>query len=100
MVNAVKAKLPSTPLLLLGILPSKKEASHPLRNKIIEVNSQLAGLEGPGVSVHDVGSVLLEPDGSISEAVMGDFLHPSAQGFERLTAAVAPLVENLVSPAG
>jgi hypothetical protein len=46
--------------------------------------------------VADVGAVFLEVDGSITKAHMADFLHPTALGHERLTAAVRPLLDELM----
>jgi lysophospholipase L1-like esterase len=96
-VDSIQARLPSVPIVLLSILPARRGPSDPLRRKITEVNLLLGKLAKPGrVSVHDVGSVLLEPDGSISPQTSPDALHPTAAGYERLTAAVAPLIEKLV----
>jgi beta-glucosidase len=96
-VDSIQARLPSVPIVLLSILPARRGPSDPLRRKIAEVNLLLAKLAKPGsVSVHDVGSVLLEPDGSISPQTSPDALHPTPAGYERLTAAVAPLLGKLV----
>jgi type IV/VI secretion system ImpK/VasF family protein len=96
-IAAVQARLPTTRLLLLAILPAGHGPMDPLRQKITEANRLLATLGEPGrVSVHDVGSVLLEPDGTITKATMRDFLHPTAAGYERLSEAVAPWLEKLM----
>ena len=99
-VSRAQEKLPQVPILLLAILPARQSASDPLREKIRQANGLIASLAQPGrVYFHDVGSVLLEPDGTISEQTMRDFLHPTASGYERLTAAVAPLLAELMPAA-
>jgi lysophospholipase L1-like esterase len=95
-VASVQARLPSVPIVLLSILPARRGPSDPLRTKIVEVNRLLAKLSGPQVTVLDLGSSLLEPDGTISQLTSPDALHPSAAGYERLTAALSPVVEKLV----
>ena len=38
----------------------------------------------------------LEPDGSISREVMGDFLHPTAKGYEIWSAELEPVLRKLL----
>ncbi|HEV8551184.1 MAG TPA: GDSL-type esterase/lipase family protein, partial [Polyangiaceae bacterium] len=85
-VGAVRARLPDTFILLLGVLPARQDPENPLRAKIAATNQLLAGLAAPGhVAFYDLGAPLLEPDGTITKEVMRDFLHPTALGYERLS---------------
>jgi hypothetical protein len=43
--------------------------------------------------------VLLEPDGSITKSTLRDFVHPTPEGFERLSRAVAPFLDALMANA-
>jgi lysophospholipase L1-like esterase len=96
-VSAAQTRLPSVRILLLAVLPARQEATNPLREKIRQANRLLAGLASPGkVELLDVGSVLLEPDGSISKAILRDFIHPTPEGFDKLTQAVAPRIEGVL----
>lgn len=97
-VERVRQKLPETPVLLLSVLPAGAAASDGLRAKIVATNSQLSSIELPAnVRLANVGGIFLERDGSIPKALMGDFLHPTALGQERLSAAVRPLVDELLA---
>lgn len=97
-LTAIQAQLPAARVLLLGVLPARQDAQNPLRLRISQANQLLLSLAKPDrVEVRDLGSLLLEPDGSISRATMRDFLHPSPEGFERLSLAVAPYLQALVA---
>jgi lysophospholipase L1-like esterase len=99
-VAAVQAHLPSTRILLLGVLPARAEPTNALRQSIKDTNRLLQGLAKPGrVELHDVGSVLLESDGSITKLTMRDFVHPTPEAFERLSQAVAPFLDAMLAPA-
>jgi beta-glucosidase len=94
---AVQAHLPNTRVLLLGILPARQSPDDPLRQRIVEANRLLASLPpSPRVTVHDVGAVLLEPDGTITKATLRDFVHPTAAAYALLSEAVAPLIDALM----
>ena len=93
-VSEVQTRLPTAHVVLLSVLPARKEAKDPLRQRIIDTNRLLAALARPGrVEVHDLGSLFLEPDGAISASIMADFIHPTALGYERLSRAVAAYLE-------
>ena len=100
-VNDVRRRLPAARVLLLAVLPARQDAANPLRQRVIETNRGLGSLVQPGhVEFHDLGSVFLEPDGSISKAILRDFVHPTPLGYERLSQAVAPFIDATVQLAG
>ncbi len=95
-VTAIQDKLPNAKVLLLGVLPARQDASNPLRKSVRQCNELLHALARPArVEVLDVGSVLLEPDGSISKATLRDYLHPTPAGYEKLSRSVAPKLAEL-----
>ena len=51
-----------------------------------------------GPTYLDVGGAFLEADGTISNAVMYDFLHPTALGYQRWAAAMGPALDRLMKP--
>ncbi len=93
---AAQAKLQGTPILLLSILPAGESPDATLRKKIIETNELIAKMQVPGVTVVDVGAVLLEPDGTITKSILRDFLHPTEAGYVRLGDALAPRLQQIV----
>jgi lysophospholipase L1-like esterase len=88
---------PSTRILLLGIFP-RGPSPDATRAKVAAVNERIAKLNGhDGVTYLDIGHAFLEPDGSISKDVMYDFLHPSALGYARWSAAMKPTLDLLMA---
>lgn len=77
----LRAKLPKTKILLLAIFPRNAGPS-PQREKNARA-SELASAVADGKSIHylDINSKLLEPDQTLSRAVMPDLLHPNAKGY-------------------
>ena len=89
-------RLPKSKILLLGIFP-RGAKPNPVREKMAAVNTLLSSLDGKkNVTYLDIGNVFLEPDGSISPAIMNDYLHPTAAGYERWAAAMEPVLKRLL----
>jgi hypothetical protein len=82
LVTNLRLDQPQAQVLLLGILPRGATPDLPLRQAVSQTNDLLARL-ADGSSVHflDIGSAFLRPDGTLSPAVMADFLHPTALGY-------------------
>lgn len=90
---------PATRILLLGIFP-RGERPNPDRATIAEINQRIAALDGrDGISYLDIGAVFVSADGTIAKDVMGDFLHPTAKGYEMWAAAMKPTLDRLLVPA-
>ncbi len=96
-VRQIRERLPSTRILLLGIFPRGKTFS-PQRGKVLQVNQALARLDD-GNMVHylDIGSKLIEDDGSIALAMMRDALHPGERGYEIWAEATEPVLKEWLS---
>lgn len=81
-LNELNDRLPESKILLLGILPRAKSPAAKVRTKILQINEQLSRMaDGKTIRFLDFGPELLEPDGSISEDIMPDFLHLSESGY-------------------
>jgi lysophospholipase L1-like esterase len=81
-VRAIRAKLPQTRILLLGIFP-RGDKDDPIRQQLKEINLQLALLaDGRMVRFLDIGPKFLESDGTLPATVMPDRLHPNERGYQ------------------
>jgi lysophospholipase L1-like esterase len=98
-VNEIHKWSPGTKVLLLGILPRGQSPADPFRAEIRQANALISALDDGGKTVKylDIGSKFLQPDGSISPAIMPDFLHPSAQGYQIWANAVMGPIQQLLS---
>ena len=89
-VRVLGEKCPRSRVLLLGLLPRGAQPTDALRLKCEAVNALLPALaDGTRVEYLNVNSVLLESNGQLSEKIAPDFLHLSAEGYERLGKVIA-----------
>lgn len=96
-VGQIRERLPKTRILLVGIFPRGQTFSAQ-RGKLLQVNQALAKLDdGKMIRYLDFGSQLIEPDGSISKAVMPDALHLSGHGYELWAKAMEPKLRQLLA---
>ena len=110
-VDMVRAKLPDTRVLLLGVFPRGPrdrfggpvtpafvaEAAKRM-DTIRAVNKELARLDdGKTVRFLDITGVFLDQDGKIPDAVMPDQLHPNAAGYQLWADAMQPLLEQMMT---
>jgi lysophospholipase L1-like esterase len=96
-VKTLRAKLPTTKILLLAIFPRGEKPDYPQRLQIATINQAIAKLDdGKMVRFLDIGSKFLEPDGTLTKEIMPDLLHPGEKGYEIWAAAIKqPLAEML-----
>jgi lysophospholipase L1-like esterase len=96
-VKTLRAKVPSTKIMLLAIFPHGETPDNPLRRQINEVNASISRLDdGKNVRYLDIGPKFLTPEGILTKEVMPDFLHPGEKGYEIWAAAIEkPLREML-----
>ncbi|HEX8313296.1 MAG TPA: GDSL-type esterase/lipase family protein [Chthoniobacteraceae bacterium] len=94
--SEINNRTPTTKILLLGIFP-RGEKPGGLRTKVEETNKLLSGFDGKnGIMFLDIGAKFLNTDGAISREIMGDFLHPSAKGYEIWAEAMNPTLQKLL----
>ena len=96
-VTEIRTRVPSARILLFGVLPRDAEPASERRGQIKQINEIIAKLaDGKTVRFIDIGAQLLEPDGSISTAMMPDALHPAKAGYQIWADALKePLAEIL-----
>jgi lysophospholipase L1-like esterase len=96
-VKEVRARLPETRILLLGIFPRAKSSGDPLRDSIKEVNRRITKLDdGDHVRYLDIGPKFLEQDGDLSEQIMPDYVHLTARGYCIWADAIQPLLQEML----
>ncbi len=100
LVDALTASYPNAKILLMGVFPRGETKNFKFRPGIDRINRIISQLESRDrVTYLDIHSTLLEPDESLSKAVMPDFLHLSEEGYRRWAHAILPWVsEQLASP--
>ena len=91
-VKGLRAILPETKILLLAIFP-RGQKGEPVREQLQTINAAIAKLDdGKWVKFVDINSKLLAPDGTLSEKIMPDLLHPNVNGYQIWADAIrAPL---------
>jgi len=78
----IKKISPQSRILLMGILPrSSANGTQPVE-KIPKINDQLKAYASGRVTFLNIGDKFLSADGSISDNLMADGLHPTAAGYK------------------
>jgi lysophospholipase L1-like esterase len=95
-VNDIRAKLPDTKILLLGIFP-RGTLDDPQRAQVALINTVIAKLDdGKMVRFLDIGPKFLEADGTLSKNIMPDLLHPSERGYQIWADAMNPTLDEMM----
>jgi lysophospholipase L1-like esterase len=97
-METLRAKLPGTRILLLGIFP-RGERFNDQRGKILQVNQTIQKLDdGDFIRYLDIGHRFLEKDGSLSREIMPDFLHLSPKGYEIWAESIEETLAEMMGP--
>jgi len=97
-VDLIREKQPKAKILLLSILPVG-EKPNPGRMTREAINTQISKLQGGPVEYMDISAKFLEQDGTISKAVMPDFLHLAPKGYEIWSEAIKDKVKVMLAGA-
>lgn len=96
-VKDIRARLPETKLLVLGIFPRGKEFNAQ-RGRLLQINQALAKVaDGKMIHYIDFGSQLVEADGSLSKEIMPDYLHLSEKGYTIWAEAIEPKLKEFLA---
>jgi lysophospholipase L1-like esterase len=97
-INTVKAKCPTTKVLLLAIFPRGADANDPKRLVNNKVNELIAKFDDGGKTVKflDINSKLMQADGTIDKTVMADSVHLTRVGFQIEAEAILPAIKELM----
>lgn len=92
----IRQRQPGAKVILMAIFPRGPKPDA-MRAKLDTTNKLLAQLHGKdGVTFLDIGAKFLQPDGTITREIMGDYLHPAAKGYEIWAEAIEPLVVKML----
>lgn len=95
-LTAIEKISPDSKVLLWGLFPRDFKVDSHFRKTIPEVNGLLSKLaDGKKVFFADPSSIFLSPDGSISQELLRDGLHPSPEGYRRWAAEMLPLLRQM-----
>lgn len=98
-VEELHRQCPSARVLVLDI-PPRGVQTNPLRGMVLQVNQALSQVAWPeGVSFVRVADGFVQPDGRIDPAVMPDFLHFSALGYDQWSEGIRPAVTSALRAA-
>ena len=93
----LRAKLPETKVLLLGIFPrgaNKDDGRRQVNEKANAIFKKLA--DGKDVHYLDIGEKFLESDGTLSRKIMPDLLHLSVEGYTIWAESIEPTLKKLM----
>jgi len=99
LLGRIVEQLPTTRILLVGLLPRGASAADPLRTSGDATNAELRRLGNDRITVVETGGVFLESDGSLTPDVMADAVHLTALGYDALTMSVSLVAERLLQSA-
>lgn len=94
-VATIHQFLPQSNVIVMGILPGMQSPTAPYRAEGEQTNAlvsqMLAG--DPQATFVDLGWIFLQPDGTISDTMMFDYLHPTTLGYLDYTVALFPVLQ-------
>jgi lysophospholipase L1-like esterase len=97
-VKTLKKRWPTTKILLNAVFPFEQSASSPRRHDVRVLNNKLKSIgDEKQVYFRGYGHLLLNKNGSISTAIMADYLHPTPQGYSIWKNAMLPDIRYILS---
>lgn len=96
-VTLLRAKLPETKILLLGIFPRGATSTDSLRRMNESINARLRGFaDGQRLVYLDLGHLFLGRDGQLRRDLMPDLLHPNEAGYRVWAESMEPQIKELM----
>lgn len=89
-LKTIHQKSEMTKVLLVGVFPRSEKPDQPLRAGVKEINAGIAKFDDGGKTVKflDIGEKFLQPDGTLTQEIMPDFLHLSEKGYQIWAGAI------------
>jgi lysophospholipase L1-like esterase len=95
----VEKRTPKARIVLMAVLPRQRQATHPLRKTLAELNALIAAHASERGYVHlDIGGRFLDDKGDIPKELMPDALHLSADGYRIWAKALREVFTGTPSP--
>jgi lysophospholipase L1-like esterase len=89
----VRSKVPGAKIVVMAIFPRGKEPLNPLRTLITEINGKLdIFAKENNITLVDIGSNMLAPDGNFLPGMMLDYVHPTDKGYQIWANAIKPYI--------
>ncbi|MDO6717789.1 GDSL-type esterase/lipase family protein [Psychrosphaera sp. 1_MG-2023] len=96
-ISQVQIMYPDIKVLTLGILPLFQNADNNSRLYVAQTNKLINNFaDDMSVTFLDFSSKFLDKNGDIPQALMADFIHPTAQGLHIVAKHVAPAIKVLL----
>ena len=97
-VTTLRAKLPQTKVLLLGVFPRAAKPDDKFRTRIKAINDIIKKLDDNGKTVKylDIGDKFLDADGNLPKDIMPDALHPNGKGYKIWADAVKSTLDEMM----
>jgi lysophospholipase L1-like esterase len=94
-VGEYEKRCPNAHILLLGVLPKDELPTSGSRAWIKNINAILSTFASdPRVTFLDFGDKFLAADGTIPTDIMGDYLLPTAKGYQIWDDAIQPIIDR------
>lgn len=96
LLDEIRAKQPQAKILLLPIFPRGEKPTDKMRLQNVAVNEIIKGYaDGKTIVWLDFTDKFLQPDGTISKALMPDYLHPLEPGYKTWAEAILPYLKEV-----
>ncbi len=96
-IRELRARLPNTRILLLAIFPRSATPDDPMRVRNEEINKIISGYaNGENVVFLNINDAFLLEDGTLTQEMMPDLLHPKAKGYEIWAKAMGPTLREMM----
>jgi lysophospholipase L1-like esterase len=99
-IKLIREKLPTTKVLLLGVLPMGVDPADPKvavdREKVTKLNAILKTFaKDPDLVFHDMGAKFLAAAGKTSDAMRADGVHLEPRGYEIWAESITPIIAEM-----
>ncbi len=96
-LSELRARLPASKILLLGIFPRHHSPDNEMRLRNEEINRLISNLEDDSVVYYlNINNIFLDKDGTLKNELMPDLLHPNNLGYQQWARAVEPTISRLM----